>query len=119
MVRAVDQLHLEINQRVAGNGSMSRGFDDALFNRGTILLRHRATKNLVFKNEALTARQRLKDALAIAKLPASSGLLLVTPLHLRSLSNSFLVGNFGRMQHHFNAVTLLEFLHHSFHVDLA
>src|SRR5437016_5898792 len=98
---------------------MRGGFDDSFFNRRTILLRHGATENLIFENESFAAWQRFKDDFAIAKLSATAGLFLVTALHLSALRDRFFVGNFRRMQHHFDAVALLQFLDDSFDVDLA
>ena len=45
-------MHLEIDQRIAGDGAVARGFNNSFFNRRSKLLRHRATENLVFKNKA-------------------------------------------------------------------
>src|SRR5437879_5968505 len=98
---------------------MRGGFDDSFFNRRTILLRHGATENLVFENESFAAWQRLENYFAVSELSAAAGLFLVTALHLSALRDRLFVRNFRRMQHHFNAVTLLQFLNDSFDVDLA
>ncbi len=62
--------------------------------------------------------KRFKDNLAIAKLSATAGLFLVTALNLGALRNGFLVRNLRRMQRHFDAVTLLQFLDDRFDVKL-
>ena len=98
---------------------MRGGFDDSFFNRRTILLRHGATENLIFEDEAFAAWQRFKDYFAVSELSAAAGLLLVPALHFGSLRDRFLVRDFRGMQHHFNAVTLLQFLNDRFDVDLA
>ena len=119
VIRAVDQLHFEIDQRITGDRSAVRGFDDSFFDRRPKLLRHRAAEDLVFENKPAAARQRLKDDFAIAKLSAAAGLFLVPALHFGALRDRFLVRNFRRMQRHFDAVTLLQFLDDRFDVKLA
>src|SRR5262245_48033623 len=118
MIRAIDQLHLEIDQRVAGDRSRLRGFDDSFLNSRAKLLRHRTTKDLVFKQETTATRQRFKDALAISELSATTGLLLMATLHFSSLGYRFLVRDLGRMQRYFHAITFLQFFHHCFDVQL-
>ena len=98
VIGTVDQLHLEIHQRIAGNRSRLRGFDDAFLDCRAKLLRHGAAEDLVLENKTAAARQRLENNFAIAKLPAAAGLFLVTALHFGALRNRFLVGNLGRMQ---------------------
>jgi hypothetical protein len=56
MIRTIDQLDFEIDQRVTGDGAMSRGFDDSFFNCRPELLRDRSAKNFVFKFETSAAR---------------------------------------------------------------
>ena len=119
MIRAIDQLRLEIHERVTGNRAVRGSFDNAFLDRRAILLWHCAAKNLVFKDKSFTARQRFEDHLAIAKLSAPAGLFLMPALHLGALRNRFFVRNFRRMQHHLNAVTLLQLLDDGFDMDLA
>src|SRR4051812_130974 len=98
---------------------MGRRFDDSFFDGRPELLRYRAAEDLVFEDKAVAARQWFKDALAIAELPAPTRLFLVTPLHLGPLSNCFFVRDFGRVQHHFDAVTFFEFVDDRLDVYLA
>src|SRR5215213_4183227 len=119
MVRTIDQLHLEVDQGITSNRSRFRGLDDSFLDRRTELLRHRATKDLVFENETTTTRQRLKHALAIAKLPATTSLLLVPSLNFNALRDRLFVRDLWRMQRHLNAVTLLQLLDHSLDVQLS
>ena len=86
---------------------MGSGFYNSFLDRRTILLRHRAAENLVFENKSFAARQRFKDAFAIAKLAPAAGLFFVPALHFGALRDRFLVRNLRRMQHHFDRVTLL------------
>ena len=74
---------------------------------------------MAFENKTTAAWQRLKHALAVTKLSATAGLFLVTTLDFCSLSDRFFVRHLRRMQRHFNAVTLFQFLDDSFDVQLA
>src|SRR4030095_7042263 len=118
VIRAIDQLHLEVNQRVAGDSARLCRFDYSFLNSGAKLLWHRATKDLVFKQKPPAARRGFEDALALAKLPAATSLFLVSSLQFGSLRYRFLVRNLWRMKRYFDAVTLLQFFYDCFHVQL-
>src|SRR6266498_817818 len=112
VIRTIDQLDLEIHQRIARDGPRLRSLDNAFLNRRPELMGHCATKNLVLKNKASTSRQGFKDHLAVAKLTAAAGLFLVTALYFGALRDGFFVWNLRRMQGYLHAVTLLQFILH-------
>src|SRR6185503_8872008 len=119
VIRTIDQLDLEIHERIAGDGSLRRRLDNSFLDCRSKLLRHRATEDLVFKNKPATTRQRLKHTLAIAKLSATASLFLVSTLDLRALRDCLFVRNFRRMKSYFHAVTLLQLLDNRFDVQLS
>src|SRR5207249_11993029 len=55
---------------------------------------------------------------AIAELSAAAGLFFVASLHFRTLRDRLFVGDLRRMQHHFDAVALLQFVDDRFDVYL-
>jgi len=98
---------------------LTRGTCTLAVDRRPELLRHRATKDLVFENKTTTARHWLKHTLAIAKLPTTARLFLMPSLNLGALRDRFFVRNLRRMQRNFNAVTFLQLLDHRLDVQLS
>ena len=119
VVRAVDERHLEVDERVAGDGAVRRGLDDALLDGRAELLRDGAAEDLVLEDEAAAARQRLEDDLAVAELPAPAGLLLVAALHLGARRDGLLVGDLRRVERHLDVVAVLQLLDDGLDVELA
>ena len=119
VIRAVDQLHLKIDQRITGDRAAGSGFNNSFFDRGAKLLRNGAAENLVFENKPSPRGNGSKTHFAIAKLSAAAGLFLVTALDFGALRDRFFVRHLWRMKRHFDAVTLLQFLDDCLNVKLA
>src|SRR5258706_293552 len=95
-----------------------RGENDAFFRGRAKLLRPRAAEDLIFKNKPAPARHRLKNNLAVPKLPAPASLFFMPALYLGTRRDRFFVGHFRWMEHYFHAVALLQFVDNGFNVKL-
>ena len=59
VVRAVDQLDLHVDHRIAGEHAVLQRFLDALLDRSDVLTRDHAADDLVLEHEALARLRRL------------------------------------------------------------
>src|ERR1700752_1979190 len=91
VITAVDKRDLKIDKRIAGDGAARGSLNDAFFDRGPKVLRHRAAKDLIDPLKSTATRQRLEDHLAIAKLSSAAGLFLMPALDLGGCRDRFLV----------------------------
>ena len=77
VIGAVDQRHLEIDHREAGqHAGPEHGFEP-LLDAGDVFLRHRSADDVVLELEASRRRQRLGHDLDLRELAGAAGLLLV------------------------------------------
>src|SRR5450830_604190 len=77
VIAAVDQRHLEIDHREAGEQAGTEHRFETLLDAGDEFLRHRAADNFVLEYKTATRRQRFADDLDLGELPSTAGLLLV------------------------------------------
>ena len=77
MILAVDQLHLDVDHREAGDHAGTQHAVEALFDAGDVFLRHRAADDLGFELETLAGLVRLDDDRHFRELTGTAGLLLV------------------------------------------
>ena len=93
MVRAVDHLHPDIDQGVAGQHATRDRFPDAGIYRGVVLLRDDPADDLVLDLDALAALVGLNVDNGMAVLTASAGLADELALALGGRRDGFTVGN--------------------------
>src|SRR5258705_4886540 len=93
VVRAVEQLHLEVDERVAREDAAFGRFMDSLLDRGNELARDRAADDPVFELDAVAARNGRDAHPAIAELSASARLLLVASLPFGARADRLTIGD--------------------------
>ena len=86
VVLAVEQPHLEVDHRIAGEEAAPAGLLDPLLDRRPEVVRDGAAEDLVGEREVLAARQRLDLDLAVGELAAAAGLLLVPAVAVGGLA---------------------------------
>src|SRR5688572_7445282 len=96
MVGAVDERHLEVNHREAGEHAGPEHALEALFDARYVFLRYRTADDLVLEFEAGTGRTGLRDDLHARVLPRAAGLLLVRVINRRSPRNLLTIGDLRR-----------------------
>ena len=89
MVGTVDQLDLDVDDRVAGNDAVLQRLLDALIDGGDVLLRDDATDDGVLELVALALLVRLDVDDGVAVLAAAAGLADELALGLGDTSGSF------------------------------
>ena len=93
MVGAVDQRHLEVDHREAGeHAGVARGLE-ALLDAGDELLRHRTADDLALEAVARTRRGRLEHQLDAGELARTAGLLLVGVVDLGLAAERLAIGD--------------------------
>src|SRR5205814_9390329 len=108
VVAAVKDRRLEVNNWMTSNESARCRLQNSLLHRWHKLPRNRATEDLAGKHNTASPRQRLHPNPAIAELPMTSRLLLVSPLRFGLATNRLAVRHLRRLQHHLRVVTLLQ-----------
>src|SRR3989440_1108462 len=88
VILAVDQLHLDIHHREAGDDARTHDAVEALFDAGDVFLRHRAANDLGFELVPLAGLVRLDDDRHFGELTGTAGLLLVRVLDFSALGNA-------------------------------
>ena len=106
MVAAVEHSDLDIDHRVTGEHAFLHGLLHALVDRGNEAAGDSAALDLI---DELVARPRVRgDAQpAVAELPGTARLLLVTTLGLGGLANGFAIWNAHRHEANIDARLLL------------
>ena len=95
------------------------GLDDPFFDRGAEVLRHRAAEYLIYPLKSTAAFERFEDTFAVAKLPASARLFLVSALDLCRRGDRFLVRHLWRVERDLYVVAVGKFFHNGLDVKLA
>ena len=96
MIFAVDQRHLEVDHREAGEHAGAEHRFQALFDARDVLLRHRAADDFVLELERRAGRRRLGDDLDRRELAGAAGLLLVRVVVLDLLRDLLAEGHLRR-----------------------
>src|SRR5262245_18560971 len=108
VVFAVDQRHLEIDHREAGEHAGAEHRLEALLDAGDVLLRHRSADDLILELEAAGRRQRLGDDLDLRELAGAAGLLLVRVIDRDLLGDLLAIGHLRRADIGLDLVGALE-----------
>jgi hypothetical protein len=90
---AVDELHLEVDHREAGDDARAHDRQEALLDARDVLLRDRAADDLGLEAEARALLVRLHDQLHAGELARAAGLLLVGVVDLRPAGDRLAVGH--------------------------
>ena len=118
MVLAVVEADAHVLHRIAREHAVGHRLGDALLDGGDEALRDRSSLDLV---DELEARARLggRDLdVAVAELPAATGLLLVAPVGLGGRAHGLLVGNPRRVELDLGAEALAHPVDDHLDVDL-
>src|SRR5688572_15331213 len=110
VVRAVVELHLDVDDGVAGEQAPRQQLPHALLDRGDEVPWDDAADDRILELEALAAREGRELDPAVAVLPVAARLTLVLPLCLRGAADRLLVGHLRRLQLHLDAELPLEAL---------
>src|SRR5689334_5062183 len=89
MIFAVDERHLEINDREPGNHAGAQNALKPLLHTGDELFRDRAANDLVLELERRSGRSRFGNDLDLRELAGAAGLLLVGVTVLDTLGDLF------------------------------
>ena len=93
VVGAIDDIHMDIDHRVAGDDAVEDGFLESFFHSGDVFLRNRATNDLVLDREAFAALVGSDLADDMAVLTAAAGLLDEFALAVGWREDGFLVSD--------------------------
>src|SRR6266481_2177984 len=104
MIGAVIKRHSEVDNGETSEMPSRCSFHNSLFHCGNVVLWDGAAEDVVDELESTAASQRFHFDFAIAKLPVSAALFLVTSVRVGSAANRFPVRNFRRFQHYFGVV---------------
>ena len=108
MIRTVEDGHLKVDYRIAGEEAGGGCFKDAFLDRWNEVLRNGSAEDFIGELEFRAARKRLHADPAIAELAVAAGLFLVTALDLGLAADGFPIRNFRRVQRDVDAVAFLQ-----------
>src|SRR5690606_24531596 len=112
-------LRLEVDDRIAGEDTLLRGFLDSLVDGRDELVRNHAARDRVRELVTGSARQRLDADVAVAELTVTARLLLVLALRFCRLAERLAIRNARLLRDDVDVILPLEPLDLDFEMQLA